>query len=136
VASLDAAADHLAAVDGVMLGRAAYHTPAMLADVDRRFYGEAKSAADPRDVVEGMLPYFAAEMARGTPLAYLTRHMLGLFHGLPGARRWRQLLTVGGAEAGAGVAVVEAALAAIPSAAAVAGVDADLLPDVPTLAFA
>jgi tRNA-dihydrouridine synthase A len=60
-----------------------------------------------------MLPYIAAEVARGTPLSNITRHMLGLFHGSPGARRWRQILTVGARRPGAGVAVVEEALAAV-----------------------
>ena len=68
IGSLDAAADHLAHVDGVMLGRAAYHTPAILADVDRRFYGDAEGPT-PHAAVEAMLPYIAAELARGTPPA-------------------------------------------------------------------
>ena len=116
VASLDEAEAHLAKVDGVMLGRAAYHTPAILADVDRRFYGDLHAAPDRRAVVEAMLPYIAAERARGTRLSHITRHMLGLFHGAPGARRWRQILTVGAARPEAGLEVVREALAAVASA--------------------
>ena len=112
IATLDAAEGHLAHVDGVMLGRAAYHTPAILADVDRRFYG-AGEGPTPHAVVAAMLPYIAAELAHGTHLSAITRHMLGLFHGVPGARAWRRILTVGAVKPGAGLAVVEEALAAV-----------------------
>jgi tRNA-dihydrouridine synthase A len=95
-----------------MLGRAAYQTPAMLAEVDRRFYG-ADDGPAPHAVVEAMLPVIAAELEKGTRLSYITRHMLGLFHGVPGARTWRRILTVGATKPGAGVEVVEEALAAV-----------------------
>ncbi len=114
IVSLHDAAAHLLAVDGAMLGRAAYHTPAVLTDVDRRFFGEAVSA-EPEEVVAAMLPYIAAETGAGTPLGSITRHMIGLFHGRPGARRWRQILTVGAPRPGAGVALVREALAAVAS---------------------
>ncbi len=114
--TLDQAAGHLEICDGVMLGRAAYHAPAMLADVDRRFYGAARDAFDPVAAVEAMLPYVAAETSGGTRLAQITRHMLGLFNGRPGARRWRRVLTVGASRSGAGVEVVEEALAAVAPA--------------------
>jgi tRNA-dihydrouridine synthase A len=117
VDSLDAAERHLAAVDGVMLGRAAYHTPALLADVDRRFYGEDEAPADLRDVAEAMIPYAEAELAHGARLPHITRHMLGLFHGHPGARRWRRLLSMEAARPGADVAVLRQALAAVTPAA-------------------
>ncbi len=112
LATLDEAADHLAHVDGVMLGRAAYHTPAILADVDRRFYG-ADSGPEPHAVVEAMLPMIAAELERGTRLSTVIRPMLGLFHGAPGARAWRRILTVGAVKPGAGLEVVREALAAV-----------------------
>ncbi len=112
VATLDEAEGHLAHVDGVMLGRAAYHTPAILADVDRRFYG-AGIGPEPHAVVVAMLPTIAAELARGTRLSHITRHMLGLFHGTPGARSWRRILTVGAVRPGAGLEVVQEALAAV-----------------------
>ena len=120
IGSLDAAAEHLGHVDGVMLGRAAYHTPGILGEIDRRFYGARGAARGDRDVVLAMMPYIAAELAKGTRLSHITRHMLGLFHGAPGARRWRQILTVGAVKPGAGLAVVREALAAVsePSAAA------------------
>ncbi len=112
IGSLKAAEEHLAHIDGVMLGRAAYHTPGVLAEADVRLYGEGK-ATDPFAAVAAYREYVAAEMARGTHLAAMTRHMLGLFHGRPGARAWRRILTVEGVKPGAGLAVIDAALAAV-----------------------
>jgi tRNA-dihydrouridine synthase A len=110
IASLDEAAAHLEAVDGVMLGRAAYHEPALLGDVDRRVFGSLAGTVRPETAVERYLPYVRAELARGTRLASMTRHMLGLFHGRPGARAWRRTLTVESALSGAGAGVIERAL--------------------------
>jgi tRNA-dihydrouridine synthase A len=115
IASLDEAEAQLALVDGVMLGRAAYHNPGLLAAIDRRFFDEATLVPDERAVVQGMLPYIARELAEGTRLSHITRHMLGLFHGAPGARRWRQILTIEAAKPGAGLEVVRSALAAVAS---------------------
>ena len=113
IASLAEAAAHLRAVDGVMLGRAAYHTPGLLAGVDRRFYGGQDGLADSRAVVRDLFPYIATELDAGTRLSHITRHMLGLFHGEPGARQWRRILTVGAIRPGAGLEVVREALAAL-----------------------
>jgi tRNA-dihydrouridine synthase A len=118
IASLDEAAAHLADVDGVMLGRAAYHNPAVLADIDRRFYGDPETPADQAEAVLAMLPYVARETAAGTPLAAITRHMLGLFQGRPGARLWRQMLSVDARSPGAGTALLETALLAVTGIAA------------------
>jgi tRNA-dihydrouridine synthase A len=112
VGSLDEAQAHLALVDGVMLGRAAYHTPAILGEVDRRLFG-GEGDVSAREAVERYRPYIAGELAKGTHLAAMTRHMLGLFHGSPGARTWRRILTVEGVKPGAGLEVVDAALAAV-----------------------
>lgn len=112
VGSLDEAVEHLAQVDGVMIGRAAYHTPLMLADVDRRIFGGGE-AVDPLQVVAEFRDYAGSELARGTHLSAMTRHMLGLFHGMPGARTWRRILTVEGVRPGAGVEVIDRALAAV-----------------------
>ncbi len=113
IASLDDAQAHLEHVDGVMLGRAAYHTPDILMAVDARFYGDAPQHPDIPAVVERMMPYIEGELARGTRLSHITRHMLGLFHGAPGARAWRRILTVGAVKSGAGIEVVHEALAAL-----------------------
>jgi tRNA-dihydrouridine synthase A len=112
VGSLAEAQAHLAYVDGVMLGRAAYHTPAILGAADAELFGEG-AIVGPAEAVARYRPYVARQLAAGTHLAAMTRHMLGLFHGAPGARAWRRILTVEGVKPGAGLAVVDAALAAL-----------------------
>jgi tRNA-dihydrouridine synthase A len=112
VGSIEQAEQHLAHVDGAMLGRAAYHTPAMLGEVDRRVFGDLADVS-PFEAVELYKPYMARQLQRGVHLAAMGRHMLGLFHGMPGARAWRRILTVEGVKAGAGLEVVDAALAAV-----------------------
>jgi tRNA-dihydrouridine synthase A len=112
VGSLDEARAHLAHVDGVMLGRAAYHTPAILGEADARLFG-AGDVVSSAEAVARYRPYIARELGAGTHLAAMTRHMLGLFHGAPGARAWRRILTVEGVKPGAGLEVVDAALAAV-----------------------
>ena len=116
IGSLDEAEAQLAHVDGVMLGRAAYHEPGILGDVDRRLFGDGGDVS-PAEAVGRYLPYVRAELARGTHLAAMTRHMLGLFHGQPGARSWRRILTVEGAKPSASVEVIERGLAALAEAA-------------------
>jgi tRNA-dihydrouridine synthase A len=118
VASLDEACSHLTLVDGVMLGRAAYHHPKILAGVDRRLFGASSIDPTPFEVVEAYLPYVRDELTRGTHLAGITRHMLGLFHGMPGARTWRRILSVESAHASADVGVIERATDAVRAAAA------------------
>ncbi|MGH7025036.1 MAG: tRNA dihydrouridine(20/20a) synthase DusA [Caulobacteraceae bacterium] len=113
VASLDEAAEHLRGLDGVMLGRAAYHTPAILGAVDRRFFGERGADVSPFDAMRRHLPCMRDELAKGTRLAAMTRHMLGLFHGARGARAWRRILTVESIVPGAGIEVIERALEAV-----------------------
>jgi tRNA-dihydrouridine synthase A len=115
IADLDAAEAQLQHVDGVMLGRAAYHTPGLLGEVDARIFGVG-ARVDEAEAVERYRPYIADELARGTHLAAMTRHMLGLFHGRPGARAWRRILTVEGVKPGAGLEVVDRALAAMSRA--------------------
>ncbi|HEY7853161.1 MAG TPA: tRNA dihydrouridine(20/20a) synthase DusA [Caulobacteraceae bacterium] len=111
--SLEAAAAQLAHVDGAMLGRAAYHQPAMLGEVDRRIFGAAGESVTPLEGVRRFLPHVEAELAAGTRLAAMTRHMLGLFSGAPGARTWRRILTVESVRPDAGREVIERALAAV-----------------------
>ena len=112
VANLDETEVHLQHVDGVMLGRAAYHTPAILGEVDRRVFG-GREDVDAFRAVELYRPYVSGQLGQGVHLAAMTRHMLGLFHGLPGARAWRRTLTVEGVKAGAGIEVIDAALAEV-----------------------
>lgn len=113
VQTLDEARDHLKEVDGVMLGRAAYHTPGILIGVDTAFYGTEDSRFDYAALIEKMVGYAARHLEQGGRLGHVTRHMVGLFHGLPGARRWRQILSTEGARPGAGPEVLRAAFAAI-----------------------
>ncbi len=117
IMSLAEAKQHLAHVDGVMLGRAAYHEPALLGRVDQELFG-APDGVEPVEAVQAYLPYVRRQLAAGTHLAAMTRHMLGLFHGRPGARTWRRILTVEAVKPGAGVEVIERALDAIAQAAA------------------
>jgi tRNA-dihydrouridine synthase A len=111
--TLDAALGELDRVDGVMLGRAACETPMILAEADRRVYGERISAADPFAVAERMIAYAQKECAAGTRIHHITRNMLGLFHGRPGARLWRQRLTIGASRTGAGPEIIREALDAV-----------------------
>jgi tRNA-dihydrouridine synthase A len=115
VPDLNAVAAHLEQTDGVMLGRAAYHTPEILGAVDAAVFGQGE-VIDSAMAVELYRPYLAARLAEGVPLAAMSRHMLGLFHGRPGARAWRRILTVEGVKPGAGLDVVDAALAAVTQA--------------------
>ena len=113
IATIDDALAHLEHVDGVMLGRAAYHDAGLLGQVDRRVFGLEVVDMDPAEAVEAYLPYVSAQLAQGVPLAHMSRHMLGLFHGRKGARTWRRIMTVEGARPGAGLDVIRTALAAI-----------------------
>ncbi|MEI2265821.1 tRNA dihydrouridine(20/20a) synthase DusA [Erwinia sp. CGal63] len=113
IKSLAEAKAHLQHVDGVMVGREAYQNPGMLAEVDRELFGSDRPAIDPVAVVRSMYPYIERELAQGTYLGHITRHMLGLFQGIPGARQWRRYLSENAHKAGANVETVEAALALV-----------------------
>ncbi len=114
IASLDAAEAFLeGGLDGVMIGRAAYHQPAdILCQADRRIFGR-ETDSDPIDAVHAMLPYIEAHLTGGGKLHQITRHMLGLFAGRPGARAWRRHLSEGATRPGAGPDLVREALAFI-----------------------
>jgi tRNA-dihydrouridine synthase A len=113
ILTLDAVATHLEHVDGAMLGRAAYQNPAILVDVDARFYGEAAQPTDWPTVIDAMADYAGRHIAAGGRLMHVTRHMVGLFQGLPGARRYRQILSTDAAKSGAGPQVLRAAFTAV-----------------------
>lgn len=110
IASLEEVQVHLAHVDGVMLGRAAYHQPELLLRVDSLFFGEADPHEDAFAAVEAFEPYIAAHLATGGRLHDITRHMLGLFTGRPGARAFRRRLAIDGVKADAGLDVLRAAV--------------------------
>lgn len=102
--------DHLKQVDGAMLGRAAYQTPAMLADVDGKIFGDTSQPPELEEVVETMVVYAARHIERGGRLIHISRHMIGLFHGRPGARAWRRALSENGSRDSAGPEVLRNAL--------------------------
>ncbi|MBX3508987.1 MAG: tRNA dihydrouridine(20/20a) synthase DusA [Parvibaculum sp.] len=121
IATLDEAAAHMAYVDGAMLGRAAYQNPWLLAEVDSRFHGESAAPRSRLEVLEAFLPYVERELARGTHLHAMTRHILGLFQGQPGARAFRRHISENAPRPGAGIEVIREAMqkvASVPAAAA------------------
>src|SRR5947209_2741462 len=113
IGSLEDARAQLAYVDGVMMGRAAYQTPELLLDVDHMLFGQPAPFVDARAALAAYLPYISFELARGVPLAAMTRHLLGLFAGRPGARAYRRVLATEAVKAGADIGVIARALAEI-----------------------
>jgi tRNA-dihydrouridine synthase A len=120
IASLEEARAHLAHVDGVMLGRAAYQEPWRLLNVDPLLFGEAAPHASMKDAFEAMLPYIERELARGTRLHAITRHFVGAYHAVPGARAFRRHLAEHGTRPGAGVSVLQDAISLVEERAAAA----------------
>ncbi len=104
---------HLQHVDGVMVGREAYQNPYLLAEVDRLLYDDDHVVPSRHQVVLDMVPYIEQELAKGNHLAHITRHMLGLFQGVPGARAWRRYLSENACRRDAGVPVLLEALAKV-----------------------
>lgn len=113
VATLNQAVEHLNHVDGVMLGRAAYHNTSLLAEVDRQVYGDDVAETDWGAVCASMMFHAEAHLATGGRLIHVTRHMIGLFQGVRGARRFRQILSTDAVRPGAGPDVIAAAFEAI-----------------------
>jgi tRNA-dihydrouridine synthase A len=120
IEDLDAAAVHLSHVHGVMLGRAAYHEPMILAAIDARFFGETASSTALEDIERVMTAYAERELSKGARLNQITRHMLGLANGRRGARAFRQIMSVDAARKGAGPEVMARAFGAIEPELAVA----------------
>ena len=120
IATLEEAQAHLAHVDGVMLGRAAYQEPWRLLNVDPMLFGESAPHATMKDAFEAMAPYIERELARGTRLHAITRHFVGAFHAVPGARAFRRHLAEHGVKPGAGVNVLREAIALVNERAAAA----------------
>ncbi len=116
ISTLEDAVLHLNHVDGVMLGRAAYHNPALLADVDHLIYGNDEKPTDMAEIIEAMCYYVDRHIAAGGRLSHISRHMVGLFTGQPGARRWRQILSTDASKPGANSDVLRQAYATIMEA--------------------
>ncbi|WP_346658085.1 tRNA dihydrouridine(20/20a) synthase DusA [Bradyrhizobium sp. 157] len=113
IGSIAEAKRHLDHVDGVMLGRTAYQEPWRLLDVDPELFGEVTPHATMKDVFEAMLPYIEDQLAQGAKLHAMTRHFVGAFHGVPGARAFRRHLAERGTRPGAGVDVLRDAIALV-----------------------
>jgi tRNA-dihydrouridine synthase A len=113
IAGIAEARQHLAHVDGVMLGRAAYQEPWRLLEADPVLFGEAAPHPTMQQVFEAMMPYIEQQLAHGTRLHSITRHFVGAFHGVPGARAFRRHLSENGVKAGAGVNVLRDAIALV-----------------------
>lgn len=113
VKTLEEAKQHLQHLDGVMMGREAYQNPSILAAVDREIFGSQSEVKDSIAIVEALYPYIERELANGTYLGHITRHILGLFQGVPGARQWRRHLSENAHKPGADVKTVEQALALV-----------------------
>jgi tRNA-dihydrouridine synthase A len=120
ITSLEEASAHLDHVDGVMLGRAAYQEPWRLLNVDPKLFGESAPHATMKDALEAVIPYIERELSRGTRLHAITRHFVGAFHAVPGARAFRRHLAEQGVKPNAGVNVLREAIALVNERAAAA----------------
>ncbi|MFN1149457.1 tRNA dihydrouridine(20/20a) synthase DusA [Serratia liquefaciens] len=110
VKTLEEAKQHLQHLDGVMMGREAYQNPGILARVDSELFGCQSEVMDSIAIIESLYPYIERELSNGTYLGHITRHILGLFQGVPGARQWRRHLSENAHKPGADARVVEQAL--------------------------
>ena len=110
IKTLEEAKNNMQYRDGVLVGRDSYQNPSILAQVDNALFDAALPVTDTVAAVEAMYPYIEAELATGTYLGHITRHMLGIFQGIPGARQWRRHLSENAHKAGADLRVIEAAL--------------------------
>ncbi len=114
VKTLEEAKEHLAHLDGVMIGREAYQSPYLLAEVDQQIFGLDMPVKKRSEVIFEMFPYIEQQLSQGAYLGHITRHMLGLFQSMPGARQWRRHISENAHKKGAGLEVVRAALDKIP----------------------
>ncbi|UPW19414.1 tRNA dihydrouridine(20/20a) synthase DusA [Agarivorans sp. TSD2052] len=114
ITSLAQSLEHLEHLDGVMMGREAYHNPYLLAAVDQQIFASKEASLTRHQVAELMLPYIEQHLAAGGRLQHISRHILGLFQGCVGARAWRRHLSENAHKSGAGIDVMHAALALVP----------------------
>ncbi|MDA0111583.1 tRNA dihydrouridine(20/20a) synthase DusA [Vibrio sp. La 4.2.2] len=115
VKTLEESLEHLKHLDGVMIGREAYQNPYILAQVDQLIFGLDTPVKKRKQVVEEMYPYIEQQLANGSYLGHISRHMIGLFQAMPGARQWRRYISENAHKKGAGIEVLETALAKIPA---------------------
>ncbi|NVK21175.1 MAG: tRNA dihydrouridine(20/20a) synthase DusA [Kangiellaceae bacterium] len=110
VTTLEQAKEHMQHLDGVMIGREAYHNPYLLSEVDQMFYGSAQEIASRVEVVQGYTEYVQQQLDQGIYLGHMTRHILGLFFAQPKGKLWRRHLSENAYKKGAGIEVIEQAL--------------------------
>jgi len=110
ICDLDTAETQLKYVDGVMMGREVYHNPYILADVDQRFYNSSEKILSRFEIIELLFPYIQQEISKGTRLHSISRHILGLFNGCPGAKKWRRYISENAPRADADENVIKQAL--------------------------
>jgi tRNA-dihydrouridine synthase A len=120
IRSLEACQEHLRHVDSVMVGREAYENPWFLAQIDAALWGEAAPVQTREQALRALLPYVERERAAGTGLAHISRHILGLYRGQPGGRRFRRVLSEGASRPGAGTDLLLQALAEVEDSPAAA----------------
>ena len=113
IETIEACLDHLQYVDGVMVGRSAYHNPALLRDIDSLIYGETYQKPDYTDIIQKMMLYCERQMTQSVPFYSIIKHMLGLFQGKRGARAWRNILSEYGHKTGAKPELLEYAFAQV-----------------------
>ncbi|WP_375676256.1 MULTISPECIES: tRNA dihydrouridine(20/20a) synthase DusA [unclassified Bartonella] len=113
IKSIDEIKEHLTFCDSVMVGRQVYHNPALLKHIDFELYGETQNNLSESDLIEVMCDYAARHIASGGRLSHVTRHMIGLFHGRGGARRWRQILSNDATKPNADICILKEAFYAL-----------------------
>ena len=113
IKTLEQSEQHLEQVDGVMVGREAYHNPFMMNQVDERLYGEAQDKKTAYDVLDQYMEYMQAQIEQGVYLKHMSRHLLGLFIGQPGAKAWRRHISENAHKEGAGIEVIQQAVSNI-----------------------
>ncbi|PLY16124.1 MAG: tRNA dihydrouridine(20/20a) synthase DusA [Sedimenticola sp.] len=129
ILTLDQAEEQLKQVDGVMIGREAYHNPWILADADRRIFGDHHPLPSRHDIIEQLMPYIEEEQRQGTPVSRISRHILGLFQGQPGARTWRRHISENAHRKEADAAMIREAAGFIRPTVPVSPTGADPLAD-------
>ncbi|VAW56308.1 tRNA-dihydrouridine(20/20a) synthase [hydrothermal vent metagenome] len=110
---INTAVEQLKYTDGIMMGREVYHNPYILSEVDQRFYGVSKPILSRFEILDAFIPYIEQELAKGARLQSISRHILGLFNGLPGAKKWRRYMSENVPLAGANMAVIQQGLTLI-----------------------
>jgi len=110
IKDLNEVTEQLKTTDGVMMGREVYHNPYILSEVDQRFYGSTKPVLTRFEILDALIPYIEQELKKGVKLQAISRHILGLFNGLPGAKKWRRYMSENAPFADANVAVIQQGL--------------------------